>query len=279
MEKKQPSRWLKIFLMTGLVLTGTTLLWARFLATKGLIVKEYAINSEKIAPQMNGLKIIHFSDIHYGSTTDSVALQSMVDTINDLKPDIAVFTGDLADENIILSAKEVKTVTKILASINCDFKYAVAGNHDKKPSKYKEILKNSHFKILSNKEEEIYYLANEPIKIIGFPSAINDSPDYKMLEKDDPIYRIVLIHEPDPVDIISPYGVDLVLSGHSHNGQIRIPFVGALYTPPLARNYYENYYRINKTDLFVSSGVGTSMVKLRFLNKPSINLYRLYSNQ
>lgn len=68
---------------------------------------------------------------------------------------------------------------------------------------------------------------------------------------------------------------DLVLTGHSHGGQVRIPFIGKLYTPEGAKKYYDEYYKINNTDLYISSGLGTSMYKFRLFNRPSFNFYRI----
>ena len=89
-----------------------------------------------------------------------------------------------------------------------------------------------------------------------------------------------MVHEPDFADnIINEYSVDLILSGHSHNGQIRIPLVGALYTPENAKKYYDEYYSINNTDLYISSGIGVSKYNYRLFNHPSFNLYRIYKEK
>ena len=89
------------------------------------------------------------------------------------------------------------------------------------------------------------------------------------------IYSILLMHEPDFVDNIKLENYDLVLTGHSHNGQVRFPFVGAIVKPDGAKKYFDEYYKINQTELFVSSGIGTSNLKLRLFNRPSINFYRI----
>ena len=77
---------------------------------------------------------------------------------------------------------------------------------------------------------------------------------------------------------LKQYNIDLFLSGHSHNGQVRIPFIGAVVKPIGAKVYYDEYYQVDETELYISSGIGTSALDFRFLNKPSINLYRLYHN-
>ena len=88
------------------------------------------------------------------------------------------------------------------------------------------------------------------------------------------LYQIVLTHEPDISDkIVDNYDIDLILAGHSHNGQIRLPIIGAIYKPPGAKKYYDEHYKIDNTNLYISSGIGVSTINYRFLNKPSINFY------
>ena len=89
-------------------------------------------------------------------------------------------------------------------------------------------------------------------------------------------YKIMLLHEPDFSDnVVDNYNVNLILAGHSHNGQVRLPVIGALHTPSYAKKYYDNYYDINGTDLYISSGIGVSTINYRLFNRPSINFYRL----
>ena len=69
---------------------------------------------------------------------------------------------------------------------------------------------------------------------------------------------------------------NIVLAGHSHAGQVRLPFIGVLYTPKYARKYYEPYYKLDNTELYISNGLGTSEIPIRLFNRPSYNFYRLY---
>ena len=81
------------------------------------------------------------------------------------------------------------------------------------------------------------------------------------------------MHEPDNIKYTSDF--DLVLAGHSHNGQVKLPYIGAIFTPNGSKKYYDEYYKVNKSDLYISGGLGSSILNLRFFNKPSINLYRI----
>lgn len=264
------------------------ILYARFIETKGLVVKEYYITDKDLPDSFNGFKIVHFSDVHFGTTVDIKYLKSIVNKINSLNPNVVVFTGDLIDDSIKIKDEDKKKIISILSSINVDVKkIAVKGNNDYvKKNSYEEIMSSSGFDILNNTYELIYYKGLVPIYVAGLPSSIKEKYDAKdsfiyydaLIESDiKPEFKIVLIHEPDNINLIKNYDVNLVLAGHSHNGQIRIPFVGAVITPKGSKEYYDNYYKVGETRFYISSGIGTSKIKFRFNDKPSINFYRLNS--
>ncbi len=272
-----------IVLIIIILVISSCLLYSRFLATKGLKVKEYKVVNNKITDSYHGLKIVHLSDIHYGSTIYEKELNNIVNKINEIKPDIVVLTGDLIDNRISFDKDIIiKYLSKIEAKLG---KYAVSGNHDIPIDDYNYIIKESGFLSLDNKYELIYSKSNEPIIISGIGYGEEDigikteqfDKYISELKADDikPIYSILLVHEPDTVDNLDLNKYDLVLSGHSHGGQVRLPFIGKLYTPEGAKNYYDEYYKINNTDLYISSGLGTSMYKFRLFNKPSFNFYRI----
>ena len=259
------------------------LLYSRFVATKGLKVKEYKVINSKITDSYHGLKIVHLTDIHYGSTIFEKELNNIVDKVNEIKPDIVVITGDLIDDRLSYDKDIIiNCLSKIEAKLG---KYAVSGNHDIPLDDYNYIIKESEFTSLDNKYELIYSKSNEPIIISGIGYGDEDigikteqfDKYISELKTDDikPIYSILLVHEPDTVDKLDLTKYDLVLAGHSHGGQVRLPFIGKLYTPEGSKKYYDEYYKINNTDLYISSGLGTSLYRFRLFNKPSFNFYRI----
>lgn len=272
-----------IILVIIILILGLGLLYSRFIATSGLKVKEYKVVNNKITDSYHGLKIIHLSDIHYNSTINEKELNNIVDKVNEIKPDIVVLTGDLIDERLSYDKDIISNcLSKIEAKLG---KFAVSGNHDIPLDDYNYIIKESGFTSLDNKYELIYSKTSEPIIISGIGYGDEDigikTEQYDKyiseLKADDikPIYSILLVHEPDTVDNLDLNKYDLVLAGHSHGGQVRIPFIGKLYTPEGAKKYYDEYYKINNTDLYISSGLGTSMYKFRLFNRPSFNFYRI----
>lgn len=272
-EKKHHPK-LKKFLIIIIILGVLFGLYIRFVGTMGLFVKEYAIHTDKLPASFDGLKLVHFSDIHYGTIIDSKRLDEIVAKINELKPDIVVFTGDLYDESIELSNKYKEEIQTSLSKINAKLgKYAVSGNHDYSNDGYSELIKNSGFTYLASENELIYYNGDTPIRIEGYPSYLKDKPDYKSYEED--YYTITLIHEPDAILKLKSNS-NLVLAGHSHGGQVRLPFIGAIYTPEGSKKYYNEYYKVNDKDLYISYGLGTSLLRIRLFDHPSFNFYRFF---
>ena len=273
-----------IVLFIIILIIGSGLLYSRFIATKGLKVKEYKVVNSKITDSYHGLKIIHLTDIHYGSTVNEKELNNIVDKVNEIKPDIVVMTGDLIDERLSYDKDIIiNCLSRIEAKLG---KFAVSGNHDIPLDDYNYIIKQSGFTSLDNKYELIYSKSNEPIIISGIGYSDEDigikteqfDKYISELKTDDikPIYSILLVHEPDTVDNLDLNKYDLILAGHSHAGQVRLPIIGKLYTPQGAKKYYDEYYKINNTDLYISSGLGTSLYKFRLFNKPSFNLGYLF---
>lgn len=254
------------------------IIYARYIGTTGLIIKEYSIKNEKIPQSFDGLKIAHFSDFHYGRTTNIDNLKNLVKEINLTKADIVVFTGDFFDKDIKVSDEDINNITNELSNINSTYgKYYVTGNHDVIFDKYEEIFNNSDFYNLNDKYDIILSKKNESILLSG--TGYNSNLVYleDLFNNELPIYKINIMHTPDTMDDILKYNYNLVLAGHSHNGQINIPFYGAVYLPEGAKKYYKPYYKLNDTDLYISSGIGTSNYDFRLFNRPSFNLYRLNS--
>lgn len=255
-------------------------IYMRFFATSNLIVKEYKVVNSKLPDSYNGLRLVHFTDLHYNSTIDKDSLNNIVDKINNLKPDIVVFTGDLVSEEELLSDEDISDIIDALNKIDCTLnKYAVRGNHDYHHDYFNKVFDKTDFIFLDNSYDLIYYNSLTPILITGIGSNIkcdvNIDSSFKV-DNQNSLFTISLVHEPDTLDkILKGYSVDLCLSGHSHNGQIRLPYFGALTKINGAKKYYDPYYKVGGTDLYVSGGLGTSMYKLRLFNRPSINFYRL----
>lgn len=284
-EEEQPKRFSVKKLILILFLIGIILLlWARFISTSGLIVKEYPIHTTNLSNDYDGFKILQITDLHYGSTIFLDELDNLISKANRTKPDIIVFTGDLVERGVTLSEKDITKIQDHLKKLEASVEImAVRGNHDYESDYFDKILESLDWIILDNKYEFVYSNSKTPIVFVGLDDYTLGKPDYDnafsyLNDLKEDVYTIVLAHEPDQVDEFKNYRFDLVLSGHSHLGQVRLPFVGAIYTPIGSKKYYDEHYKIDNADLYISGGVGTSTLPLRFLNKPSINLYRFFTN-
>ena len=273
-----------IIIISIILVLSSIILYSRFIGTSGIFIKEYKINYNKLNNDFYGMKIVHISDIHYGRTIHKKELDNILKEINLEKPDIVILTGDLIDKDTKLTKKDIKYLSDFLNGIDASIsKYAIKGNHDYKFSEWENIIGNGNFINLNDSYDLIYGQSNEYILISGISTnlygkkTINKKIEstMKFLEENKPNYSILIMHEPDYVDDIDYTKFNLVLAGHSHNGQVRLPFIGALYTPVKAKKYYDNYYKIKNTDLYISSGIGVSEINLRLFNRPSFNLYRL----
>lgn len=301
-EKKFPWFRLGKYILIMVILVAGILLYSHKVATHGLKVKEYKIVNAAITDTFHGLKIVHLSDIHYGKTTKKKDLDQIQKKINDLKPDIIVFTGDLFDQSVEIDGEGQKELTDFLKGLDATIsKYAITGEDDYEITSYPIILENGSFILLDEKYDTIYNENYESIFIAGlstnlkgtknakdklkptleYLSTLSDTkdPDGNIVENENkPTYKILIMHEPDDIDSIDYQNFDLVLAGHNHGGQIRLPFIGGLLLQDHAKTYPNSYYQLEKTDLYISSGIGTTKIPFRFWNRPSINFYRLTSH-
>ena len=272
------------FLLILLLIILLLVIYARYEGTNGLITKEYKIETADISNSFDGIKIVHFSDLHYKRIINKDRTKEIVDEINLINPDIVIFTGDLIDKDFDVSDEDIEDLTLLLNNINSKYgKYAIIGNHDyvRDDDILNDIYNNSSFTLLKNSYDVIYGDNNDKLFIGGVDTYSYDKADIdKTMEyfedNEDIDYKIILVHEPDYIDTItSKYNVNLVLAGHSHNGQINIPFIKEMFLPYGSNKYYENYYIVNDTPLYVSSGIGESRINFRLFNRPSINFYRI----
>ncbi len=286
---KSPKKFSYLTMLIAIIfIIGLFYLYAKYIGPYGFKVNEYDIINQNIPSSFDGFSIVQFSDTEFGSTFSVDKVSKLVDEINKLNPDIVVFTGDFAKSNFNINTEERKTLIEKLSKIDALIgKYTVRGDDDYQNSLYDEVLLSSGFKDITNSYELIYYKGLTPIVIYGLGSLLNNNQDfittfaYPGDIKDTTYmatYRILLAHEPDTFDDIEDYNISLMLSGHSHNSEINIPYLKNIYHIKGATKYYDAHYNNNGTDLYISSGLGTSKYGLRLFAKPSISLFRLYTD-
>ena len=273
-RKKIGKKILKTIFIILLIIT-LSIFYMHYIGTYGVYVREYKVESKNLPDDFNGFKVVHFSDLHYLTTIKDKEVKKIVNKINELRPDIVVFTGDLIDNNKEITNDDIKLLTKRLKKIEAKIGMNDIKGHDDYNNHYEQVMSETNFKIINNSYELIYYKGNTPILLTGVGSILKNDCDidqaFSYSEMDN-LYTISLIHEPDITDnIITKYKTNLILAGHSHNGQIRFPKTNGLLKLEEAKKYPNSKYKLKNTTLFVSNGLGTTNYELRLFNHPSIN--------
>lgn len=253
---------------------------------KNIKTTTHEIRSEKISLPMPGLTIVHISDFH--NTRFGENHKEIVDKIKASKPDFMVITGDLIDSrktNVELAVSFVEEILKISPV------YYVTGNHESRVPEYTELraeLLRLGVLILENDGIDII-VNNQQIQLSG----VQDPAFYRRgaqegekallsqqleeLEVDNGKYSILLSHRPEYFDLYSQKAFDLILSGHAHGGQVRLPFVGGILAPNQGffPRYTSGLYQKGKSQMIVSRGLGNSQFPLRVNNPPELVIIKL----
>ncbi|TCT18058.1 hypothetical protein EDD68_12410 [Melghiribacillus thermohalophilus] len=271
------------YTITGIIgLSGGTYYYAKHIEPFLLTVKTDQIFSEKIPAPFEGFKILQFSDTHLGFHYQLNEFQKLVNQINDQRPDLVVFTGDLIDAPNQYDKQNLQRCAALLNQIKAPFgKYWIYGNHDHGgygTEIVRQVMELGGFRLLQN-ETVMVEKDQEHIVLAGLDDVMLGRPDLDQTFDNitDDLFSILLCHEPDFADRSQYYPVDVQLSGHSHGGQIQLPFFGYIVTPPYGEKYVEGKYQIGEKplQLFVTRGIGTTRLPYRFLCKPEIHLYTL----
>ena len=267
------------FILGSLILIFIVLIYSRFVGTASLKVNEIVVNTN-ILESYDGLKIVHITDLHYKKVITEERVKRLIKEVNNTKPDLVLFTGDLLDNLYEMNNSDTNFLISELKKIEAKYgKYAVFGDQD---YKQKDIVLNifiqSEFSVLNNSSTIIYNEQNDKIALLGLGSYLENDFNIDSINiQDNSLYQIVLIHEPDMISKIKDRlpTTSLILAGHSINGSINIPGIKNALLPEGAKNYYNPYYELDNTRIYISNGIGVNNVNFRLFNTPSFNLYRL----
>ena len=227
---------------------------ARWIEPSSLRVKKLQLHGG------NQARFIHFSDFHYKGDAQFAA--HVVGTINQLAPDFVCFTGDLI-ENCAFLDDALAFVRQIEAPV-----YGVPGNHDYSTQapfpKYEKAFAATGGGWLPARNVT---LRKYDVELVGMGITGMDTQAAASVSR-----RILLIHYPAVADTMGGQRFDLILAGHSHGGQVRLPFLGPLVLPPAVGNYDMGYYETPAGPLYVNAGIGTYIVPWRFNCPPELTL-------
>lgn len=247
---------------------------------KRILISDIVIENVNLPKSFDGFKICQISDLHnevFGKENNN--LITMIKKIN---PNIIVITGDLIDSrntdiNVVLNiVKKINEVAPV---------YFVSGNHEASIEDYETLkleLINNNVIILENKVE-VLNIDNHEINLIGINDPQMNYQPYvsdteiannilKDLNYDKDKFTILLSHRPEIFDVYVNNEIDLILTGHAHGGQIRIPFIGGIVAPNqgLFPKYDSGLFKKENTSMYVSRGLGNSIIPFRVNNNPEL---------
>ncbi|MBP3339627.1 MAG: metallophosphoesterase [Lachnospiraceae bacterium] len=249
------------------------LLCCVYYGNNAITISEYTIQSDKLVNIDTPIKIIHLSDLHnkeFGKDNTN-----LLELVKKEAPDIIVITGDFIDSSRTDTQVAIDLSKKLVEIADV---YYVCGNHEKALNdnvlwEFEEEIRGIGVNVMNNSFCEY----NEDIVIVGLDNDSLSSDDKSfeaiMENVDSQKYTILLAHEPQEIDWYASYGVDLVLSGHAHGGQIRIPFTNIGLIAP-DQGFFPKYtageYIVDETTMIVSRGLGNSIIPVRVFNQPDI---------
>ena len=273
------SEMLKAILLVLIIYT----IWGN----SALMVSMVNISSDRIASAFSNFRIAQVSDLHNAEFGKSNT--ELIELLSEHEPDIIVITGDLIDAghtDIEIAFDFIKQAVQIAPV------YFVTGNHEANFSHYDQFKTGLEASGVTVLEDEAIQLVhnNEMITLIGLSDSdftikgdmFNEAPamvntKLNSLIDDENSYTILLSHRPELFETYVCCGVDLVLCGHAHGGQFRLPFIGGLVAPNqgLFPKYDSGLYTDGKTNMVVSRGLGNSIIPFRFNNRPEVVLVEL----
>jgi predicted MPP superfamily phosphohydrolase len=230
--------------------------------------------------RLDGFNIALLSDFHYDPIFSIHPIQSAVELVNRVRPDLVLLTGDFVTSppfgNRSRGLADAEPCAQLLQKLQAALGlWAVMGNHDAAAGAYQvtAALRAAGVSVLSNAAAPIEHNGRR-FWLAGVADVLQSSADLHSALHTVPSDEAVILmaHEPDYADYVARYPVDLQLSGHSHGGQIRLPLVPPLYLPPLGTKYYSGLYNIRELTLYTNVGLGTINVPVRLNCPPDVTL-------
>lgn len=271
------------FLALSAASLGGLAFYAGEISRHELSLEQHTLHLQRLPDAFRGMRIAQISDFHYTEYTEPFFMREVVRQVNRLRPDMVVLTGDFVSFGPwghAYARRHAPECAAILSGLECPLRYAIMGNHDVRVGESYVIgpLEEHGIPVLNNRaiplerDGQRVWLAglgsvcerrSNPGKAI--PGSIANGKEA----------LIVLAHEPDILPEIARYNADLMLSGHTHGGQVRIPFLPPMMLPPFGKRYVEGLFRQGPTQLYVNRGIGAVGVPFRFRCPPEITLFQL----
>ena len=272
----------KLYICLAIIsLLGLTFINAFYINPKTITVRQETITTNN--PDLSDLTVVFFSDLHFNTSINTDNIEQLTALVNAFDPDIILFGGDLVDHYSLkpLSGDDETILVDNLRKMHANLaKYAVYGNHDIDSPLIKEnvtrILNNADFEILNNTSTKVYRNKKALLNVVGIDSIALGNPDVETAYRvvDEELFTIALCHTADIFDDINTAQTNLLLSGHSHGGQIYLPLLNTFYRPLGTKNYFKGKFTKDNTLLDITNGVGTTLKDIRLLADAEIVVYK-----
>ena len=242
-------------------------------------VTKISLSMARLAPEFDGYRLVQISDLHIGTWLERNHLAQAIEMVNQQHPDMVAITGDFVTYGADRYSGDLAAeLSKICAQ---DGVVAVLGNHDhwSDPDEVRRVLEQVGIRELKN----VFYTLKRGtacLHICGVDDFMTEQDHLELvLEKLPPEgAAILLAHEPDFADVsASSQRFDLQLSGHSHGGQVILPWIGAPILPGFGRKYSSGLYRVNGMFVYTNRGLGTAELQVRINCRPEITVFTLQS--
>ena len=270
----------------GLTLGGLTV-YSTEIARHELITEHRDIRIARLPDAFHGYRIAQISDIHFEEFTEPAFLKYAVHRVNQLQPDLVLLTGDFISagpRHFAFAFQAAIRCAEILRNLQCPLRYAVLGNHDIQVGA-EHVLDPLTANGITPLVDQYLPIERDGQRLwlSGLHNASFAEPDLDRAvpaQLDGPL--IVMCHEPDFTDTILRHPragrADLILSGHTHGGQVRLPFLPPLSLPPMGQKYVEGLFHFpgTKAQLYVNRGLGTVGIPVRFDCPPEITSITLH---
>ena len=241
-------------------------------------VTQIRIDLPKLDRAFDGYRIVQITDLHAGDGIDRAQLEKVVAAVNAQQPDLVVITGDHVSR---LPRQHVELLDTLAKLQPRDLTISILGNHDvyNDPTPVRAAIKQAGITLLENRIYTIKRgIATLHIAGVGDVFAQQDKLDRVLAQLPATGAAVMLAHEPDFADEAAATGrFGLQLSGHSHGGQIRIPFYGG-YLPELAHKYPLGRYQVKDMVQYTSRGIGMIKLYARFNCRPEISVFNLVAS-
>lgn len=239
---------------------------------KHLVITTYTYESEKLGADLDGYRIVQISDLH--NATFGKENKKLLETIRSCLPDIIVITGDLVDSN---HTNVERAVAFVKEAVKIAPVYYVTGNHEYwlAPSENEQMMQGILAAGAYDLDDEAVCIekGDSSFMLIGLDDQhLSDETLKNLRQEQKNELSIVLAHEPQYLQNYANAGADLVLTGHAHGGQIRLPFVGGIVAPDqgFLPEYTLGKYNRADTEMIVSRGLGNSIIPVRLFNYPEV---------